>query len=184
MYIFALILFFISDFASAGWPNQDPEVARIQQEFAAGKTPSMDDLRLGKEWKCNSFNAIKDHLERYEGPSYKFEQRSTPQGEPYILEMFAYAMVQNHQVDAANISFVYKFANDLFMGQPYEDPSITEVHTYVRLSKSGKLIVEIAAYNYPYLPKEVIAKRESVSVPSGVFPELRLMGFDECKLAP
>lgn len=185
VFLYLIAIFFLAaPFGNAGLPTEDPEVARLRAEFLTATTPTVEQLHLGKTWKCQSFNAIQGHMERYEGPDYKFIKDPNPKAGEEFLETNALEMVQNHQVDAANISFRYLYNQGLFMGQPFEDASICEVHTYLRTTLDGRLLVEIDAYNYPDLPQQVIQHRESVSVPGSIFPELRLMGFDECHVTP
>ena len=169
--------------AIAGLPSQDAEVARLQAEFTAAQTPSPATLRSGETWKCTTFNAVKDYSERYEGPTYHFVEAASPQGEKYFLEKEAYEMVQNHQVDASMIAFVYRFGAGHFMGNPYEDPSLTTVHTYLRITSDGRLLVEIGSYLYPSLPQQMREERIARTVPATLYPELRLMGYEECRVA-
>lgn len=183
LFISLIALNVSSGAARAGLPSQDAEVARLQAEFSAARTPTPAELRAGETWKCTTFNAVKDYSERYEGPTYHFVEAGAPDGEKYFLEKEAHEMVQTHQVDASMIAFIYRFGSGHFMGNPYEDPSLTTVHTYLRITSDGRLLVEIGSYLYPSLPHKMREERIARTVPATLYPELRLMGYEECRIA-
>lgn len=179
-----VFLAFLATFpAYANLPSQDADAARLQREFLAAHTPSVAELNLGKVWACDGFNTVKDQPTRFAGSSYRFEERRSGL-DTYYLDMFAYELVQNRSFDANEISFLYRFASGHFMGNPYEDPSVTRVHSYLRVTADQRLLVEIDSFLYPDLPDSTRSQRIDRTVPGSLYPELRLMGFEECRITP
>lgn len=167
--------------ALAGLPSEDPAVAELREQFRNAHTPTLAELKLETLWKCQSRNAIKGYNDVMNGPEYRFGLFSIKDGNTFLVDRELEKLVKNNHVDPSEVSLFWAFNDGNLVGQPYQDPTVSSVHPFARMTADGKLIVEIGSFLPPTLPKSTMERRLSISEPATIFPELRLMGYDICE---
>lgn len=110
--IFVLGITLVDSVAIAGTPDQDPIVKSIRDRFELARTPTMQDLQLGKTWVCKYYTAMKDSFIS-DGPtdSFKFSEfdgRIQNDLKLFLISEFSY---QNDTLfgfyDRERINFLY-----------------------------------------------------------------------------
>lgn len=108
----------------AGSFTQDPLVLELRNSFSKSKSPTLNELRLGKYWECKTHSTMPNDLS-IENNYFKF----------YLDGERLRTSINNHTI-------FYKFENqNLITSMATKEPYFV-YHDVVRINKKGSLIAE------------------------------------------
>ncbi|MEO5969178.1 MAG: hypothetical protein ABIQ95_04560 [Bdellovibrionia bacterium] len=132
--IFAVLIALLSTTISlAGTPDEDPVVRERRERFIQGRTPTLEDLKLGKTWQCIGYSAIPGDF-KVVGPRDAF-RFSEFDGMIFSAVKTPY---QTHQffLDSRN------FTDIVTTRRPDNNYEKVSSVFYIRVSSNGDLILE------------------------------------------